>query len=349
MAEQEYAQHADQLPGIPPPEVQQSLVGHVDAKAMLLDAHAAGKLHHAWLISGQKGIGKATFAFDLARELFTLTGDETPTRVAEMVATGAHPNLKIIRRAFNHKTGKFAANTGVDVVRDAMKFFQTSAATAGLRICIVDSIDDLNANAANALLKTLEEPPANALFLLTCNQLGRILPTIRSRCRLLRLGVLSDEQVTQVVSQFPTPEIDTQMTSILDIARGRPRKALEAVLASADPTLRALGNWLQQPSMGGDADVLQIGASLAQSKDEAIWPMALEMLENSIAWRIKHLAVTDRQNPVLANALSVWEKTGEQLRDQAVFNLDKKQTIIMILDAIRDLDRAAPINVEPST
>ncbi len=218
-----------------------------------------------------------------------------------------------------------------------------------MRICIVDSIDDLNTNAANALLKTLEEPPANTLFLLTCNQLGRTLPTIRSRCRLLRLGVLSDAEVQEVVSQFSTPEIDAQMASILDIARGRPRKALEAVLASADPTLQALGSWLQQPSNGSDADVMQIGASVAQSKDEAIWPMALEMLENTIAWRIKHLAVTDRQNPVLANALSVWEKTSEQLRDQAVFNLDKKQTIIMILDAIRDLDRAAPINVEPST
>jgi len=349
MAEIDYPAHADQLIGVPPPEMQQVLHGHADAQHQLLEAYNNGKLHHAWLIAGQKGIGKSTFAFDIARKLFTLSGNETPERVAEMVATGAHPNLKVIRRAFNHKTGKFAAQTGVEVVRDAMRFFQTSAAIQGLRVCIVDSIDDLNANAANALLKTLEEPPANALFLLTCNQLGRTLPTIRSRCRLLRLGVLSDQDVAAVVKQIVGPEAQGQLPSILEIARGRPRKALEAVMASSDPTLQALGMWLQQPTPAGDGQLLQLGASIAQSKDEAVWPMALEMLENAIAWRIKHLAITDRQNPVLAKALSVWEKTGEQLRDQAVFNLDKKQTIIMILDAICDLDRIAPINFEPST
>jgi len=349
MAEQEYPAHADQLPDVLPPEAQQTLVGHKEAQSQLLDAYNSGKLHHAWLIAGQKGIGKATFAFEMARQLFTLSGSESRRRVSEMVATGAHPNLKIIRRAFNHKTGKFAASTSVDVVRDAMRFFQTSAATQGLRICIVDSIDDMNANAANALLKTLEEPPANALFLLTCNQLGKTLPTIRSRCRLLRLGVLSDHDVAAVVTQIAGPDTQAQLPSILEIARGRPRKALEAVMASSDPTLQALGNLLQKPSASNDAQFLQVSASVAQSKDEAIWPMALEMLENAIAWRIKHLAITDKQNPALAKALTVWEKTGKQLAEQAIFNLDKKQTIIMILDAICDLDHAAPINFEPST
>lgn len=349
MADLEYTAHADQLPGVPPPEMQQTLHGHADGQRQLLEAYQNGKLHHAWLIAGQKGIGKATFAFDIARKLFTLSGNETPERVAEMVSTGGHPNLKIIRRAFNHKTGKFAANTSVDVVREAMRFFQTSAGAKGVRVCIVDSIDDLNANAANALLKTLEEPPSNAVFLLTCNQLGKTLPTIRSRCRLLRLGVLSDEDVTAVVSQISGPDAEALLPSILEIARGRPRKALEAVLASSDQTLQSLGHWLAAPNGSNDGQLMQLGVSVAQSKDEAIWPMALEMMENAIAWRIKHLALTDRHNPVLAKALSVWEKTGEQLRDQAVYNLDKKQTIIMILDAIADLDRAASINFEPST
>lgn len=349
MADQEYPAHADQLAGVPPPEAQLQLHGHQVEKMQLLDAYASGKLHHAWLIAGQKGIGKATFAFDVARELFMQSGGETPERVTQMVATGAHPNLKVIRRAFNHKTGKFAANTGVDVVREAMRFFQTTAATKGMRVCIVDSIDDLNTNAANALLKTLEEPPTNALFLLICNQLGKTLPTIRSRCRLLRLGVLGDTEVANIVTQIVGPDAQTQLPAVLEIARGRPRKAIEAIFASADPTLRDLGTWLLNPANSGDAKILQLGAAIAQSKDDALWPMALEMVENAIAWRIKHLAMTDRQNPALANAFSVWEKTGELLRDQAVFNLDKKQTIIMILDAIHNLDRIAPINVEPST
>ncbi|MGJ8528321.1 AAA family ATPase [Maritalea sp.] len=347
MAKEEVQSHADGLPGIPPPEQRPHVIGHSNAKKQVIDAYGAGKLHHAWLIAGQKGIGKATFAFDIARELFVLSGDEDAHRVAEMVGNGAHPNLKIIRRAFNHKTGKFAASVSVEIVRNAVKFFQTSAATSGLRICVVDSIDDLNANAANALLKTLEEPPANTLFLLIANQLGRTLPTIRSRCRLLRLGVLHDDEVKQVVRDVAV-DTDVDLDNILELARGRPRKAVEALFAASDPTLRTLGSWLQQPNMTGDAETMQLAGSIGQSKDEAVWPMSVEMLENAIAWRTKHLLATNKHSPALANALKLWEKTSEMLTEQAVFNLDKKQTIIMILDAIRELDRAAPINFEPS-
>jgi len=340
--------HADQLQNTIAPEEQEALVGHQAAFNSILDAHANGKLHHAWLVTGQKGIGKATFCFSVARALFTATGNETPERVTEMVAAGSHPNLKIIRRSFNHKTSKYMANVSVDVVRDAVKFFQTSAATAGLRICIVDSLDDMNANAANALLKTLEEPPANTLFLLISNQLGRVLPTIRSRCRLLRLTVLDDKDVNSVVSQQVEGLGGSDLGAILEIARGRPRKAFEALMADGDANLRALGHWLQAPNVGDAGDVMKLGASIAQSKDDTVWSMALEMLENSIAWRTKHLLAIDQHNPMLANALAVWEKTEELLANQAIFNLDKKQTIIMILDAIRDLDRVAPMNIEPS-
>ena len=335
-----FPEHADQLPQLLPPEANQHLVGHREAIQSILSSQDEGKLHHAWLIAGQKGIGKATFAFDVARRLLSKTSGEPAERVAQMVANGAHPNLKVIRRAFNHKTGKFAANISVEVVRDAVSFFQTSAASAGLRVCIVDSVDDMNANAANALLKTLEEPPANTLFLLTINRLGGTLPTIRSRCRLLKLSVLSTDDVLTVLQnnlQLP-PDVDSNQ--ILNMARGRPRKAFEAILAMENEILANLAKRLEAPSSIAENELMVIASQLASSKDDALWKIALEMLTNTIASQTKFALADGTNNPALANALAVWEKTSEQLANQAIFNLDKKQTVISILDAIRDLDRA---------
>lgn len=336
-----FPQHADQLPQLLPAEANRTLVGHQTAYNSIVDAYESGKLHHAWLIAGQKGIGKATFAFNVTRELLVRSGDESPERVAQMLALGSHPNVKVIRRAFNHKTGKFAANISVDSVRSAVSFFQTSAAAAGLRICIVDSIDDMNANAANALLKTLEEPPANTLFLLVINRLGATLPTIRSRCRLLKLSVLNDDEVLSVVSNALTIPDGEETDHILDMARGRPRKAFEAILAMENPLLSLIASAARSPSQLTEMQVLDIASQLAGAKDDAIWKIAIEMLTNAIAVQTKNALGADRHSPVLANALAVWEKTDEQLAEQAIFNLDKKQTIITILDALRDLDRAA--------
>jgi DNA polymerase-3 subunit delta' len=334
-------QHADQLPQLLPAEANPNLVGHQSAFKSIIDAYEGGKLHHAWLIAGQKGIGKATFAFNVAKKLLIRSGDEPADRVAHMLAHGAHPNVKVIRRAFNHKTGKFAANISVDTVRNAVSFFQTSAAGAGLRICIVDSIDDMNANAANALLKTLEEPPSNTLFLLVINRLGATLPTIRSRCRLLKLAVLNNDDVLSVVNNALTIPDGENVAQILDMARGRPRKAFEAILAMENPLLSNLASMLQAPAQMTEQQVLDFASQLASAKDDAIWKIAIEMLTNAIAAQTKLALGAGQRSPVLANALAVWEKTDEHLANQAIFNLDKKQTIITILDALRDLDRAA--------
>lgn len=344
MADQDVERQADQLPNAPLPEQSAHLVGHKTQFDQLLRAYDDNKLHHAFLIAGPKGIGKSTFAYHVARQLFAKSGDEPLARIEEQMRQGAYPNLKIIRRQKNPKTGKFAAQISVNDVREAVKFFQTSAARSGVRICIVDCVDDLNANAANALLKTLEEPPQNAIFLLLTHRVGGVLPTIRSRCNLLPLKPIADADVQSVIEQCGIVLEGEDLAHILALAKGRPRKAFEALEVADNPALRALFAWLEAPHQHGDTAMLELAAALADPKAEQAWQLGMEMIDNHIAAIAKYLSAKKAPRSLLAKALSVWEKTKELVAEQAIFNLDKKQTITIVLEQIRMLNQAAMIN-----
>jgi len=198
---------ADRLPGAPHPRETPVLYGHEGAEAEFLAALGRGRLHHGWLIAGPRGIGKATLAWRIARHLITtpeaaeggLFGAPEPPRTLDppaghpalrRIAALSEPRLFLLRRPFDDKTGRLRTEIPIDEVRRLGGFFGMSAADGGRRVVIVDAVDDLNAAAANAVLKLLEEPPAGAVMLLVAHQPARILPTIRSRCRMLRLGPL---------------------------------------------------------------------------------------------------------------------------------------------------------------
>ncbi|AVX04645.1 DNA-directed DNA polymerase [Maritalea myrionectae] len=344
MADQELDLQADQLSNAPLPEQSAHLFGHQGQLEQLLHAYDSHKLHHAFLIAGPKGIGKATFAYHVAQQLFAKSGDEPLERIQDQIRQGSFPNLKVIRRQKNPKTGKFAAQISVNDVRQAVKFFQTSAARTGVRICIVDCVDDLNANAANALLKTLEEPPQNAIFLLVTHRVGGVLPTIRSRCNLLPLKPVSDEDVRGVVETAGLHLGADEFTQILTIAKGRPRKAFEALEVADNPALSALFAWLEAPDQHSETAMLELAAALADPKAEQVWQLAIEMIDNHVAAIAKYLSAQEAPRALLAKALSVWEKTQELVVEQAIFNLDKKQTITMVLEHIRMLNQAAMMN-----
>lgn len=344
MAEQELELQADQLSNAPLPEQSAQLLGHKSQFDQLLRAYDDHKLHHAFLIAGPKGIGKSTFAYHVARNLFAKSGDEPLARIEEQIRQGSYPNLKVIRRQKNAKTGKFAAQISVNDIREAVKFFQTSAARSGVRVCIVDCVDDLNANAANALLKTLEEPPQNAIFLLVTHRVGGVLPTIRSRCNLLPLKPIDNSEVQAVIEQSGILLDGEELSQILAIAKGRPRKAFEALEVADNPALRALFAWLEAPDQHGDSAMLELAAALADPKAEQAWQLGMEMIDNHVAAIAKYLSAQKAPRSLLAKALSVWEKTQELVAEQAIFNLDKKQTITMVLEHIRMLNQAAMIN-----
>src|SRR3954467_13599087 len=189
------------------------LFGHAEAEQTLLDAYRGGRIPHAWLIGGETGVGKATLAYRMARFVLAHPDPTAPAvqnatslavaadhPVARRIAGQAHSDLLILERVINEKTGKLFTVTRVEDVRRTVPFFGSTAGEGGWRVAIVDPLEDLNREGENALLKVLEEPPPRALLFLVSHAPGRVLPTIRSRCRTLILRPLAAEDIVRAMA-----------------------------------------------------------------------------------------------------------------------------------------------------
>ncbi len=215
---------SDRVTGAPHPRDTATLVGQTEAESAFLEAFNSGRLHHGWLISGPRGIGKATLAWRIARFLLATplpdsggmfddaapapeTLDIAPDHpVARRLAALSEPRLFLLRPIWDEKTKRLKQAITVDEARKLKGFFNLSAADGGRRVVIVDSADELNVAAANALLKLLEEPPDDAFLLLVSHQPSRLLPTIRSRCRELRCASLSADDMAAAMSAAGSDE-----------------------------------------------------------------------------------------------------------------------------------------------
>lgn len=217
------APELDKEPGAPHPRETFSFIGHETEEAAFAEGLRGGRMHHAWLLAGPKGLGKATLAYRVARAALGAKRigprplDIDPEdKVSRRVMALSHPDLFVLRRGLNER-GRPRREIAVDDARDLGHFFSLAPSEGGMRVAVVDAVDDLNRNAANAILKTLEEPPARSILLLVCHAPGAILPTIRSRCRRLALRPLSDEQVRQASGAD---------AGIVTLAKGRPGRAV---------------------------------------------------------------------------------------------------------------------------
>ena len=214
----------DRIDGAPHPRETLGLFGQENAEAEFLEAYAGGRLHHAWMLTGPRGVGKATLAWRIARFLLAnppASGDDmfgappppasldvSPDHpVSRRMLAGSEPGLHVLRRGPNDAGTKLSADIRIDRVRALKGFFSLSATDGGRRIVIVDAADELNTSSANALLKVLEEPPKDAILILITHQPSRLLPTIRSRCRVLRLSPLDAPTLDAALAQAGvTPE-----------------------------------------------------------------------------------------------------------------------------------------------
>lgn len=202
---------SDRLDGFPHPRATEKLFGHEATEAKFAESVASGRLHHGWLIAGEEGIGKATFAYRLARYLLAKPHERDASNATleiprdstafRQVNALSHPGLLVLRRPWDPKNKKFKTDIPVDDVRRLRSFLTLTADTDQWRVVIVDTADDMNANAANAVLKSLEEPPKQTVFLLLSTSPGRLLPTVRSRCRTLDLQPLASEPLKKAVTQ----------------------------------------------------------------------------------------------------------------------------------------------------
>src|SRR5882757_10038897 len=224
----------------PPPWRSNRLLGHEAAEKTMLAAQRSGRLHHAWLLAGPRGIGKATLAWRFARFLLSgqaeagLFGGEpdsldvpadTPGR--SLVDARSHPDLFHLRRTLNPDTGRMRAEIAVDDVRELGAFMHMTPAMGQWRVAIVDAADEMNRNSANAVLKVLEEPPPNAVLLIVAHAPGRLLPTIRSRCRRLALKPLGTDTVMQLLGDYAPDTAQEERVALADLSEGSVGRALE--------------------------------------------------------------------------------------------------------------------------
>lgn len=231
---------ADRLEGFPHPRETRCLFGQKDAERTLLQAFSGGRMHHAWLLCGRAGIGKATLAYRLARHVLASAEERTTsslevdpeTAAARQVAALSHPGLLVLRRPYDVRSKRFSTGIPVDEVRRLKSFLGLTAGDNAWRVIIVDSADDLNPNAANALLKSLEEPPRRAVFVLISSEASSLLPTIRSRCRRLNMRPLDRADLRQAmlpaldISGASPPE-ERQWMQLEQYADGSVRLALQ--------------------------------------------------------------------------------------------------------------------------
>jgi DNA polymerase III subunit delta' len=223
----------------PPPRANPLLLGHEAAEATLAEAARAGRLHHAWLITGPEGIGKATLAFRFARRLLAGIPPDSnslaldPSNPAfRRVAAGAHADLLTVELAYDDKRKRMRTQIAVEDVRRVSAFMSLTPAEGGWRVAIVDGAESLNQSSANALLKILEEPPQRAILLLVCSSPGSLLPTIRSRCRRLPLSPLGDAAMAQALAAYLPDMEEDERIRLADLAEGSPGRAL--LLAEAE-------------------------------------------------------------------------------------------------------------------
>ncbi|MHA6346719.1 DNA polymerase III subunit delta' [Roseivivax sp. CAU 1761] len=228
----------DRLEGAPHPRDTAALLGQEAAERAFLDAFAAGRLHHGWLITGPRGVGKATLAWRIARFLLAHPDPEAadglfgappvPDRleiapdhpVARRVAALSEPGLTLLRRGPTEKGDRLATEILVREVRNLKRRLALSAADGGRRVVIVDAADEMNVQAANALLKLLEEPPARCVLLLVCHQPARLLPTIRSRCRELRLRPLAASDMAAALAQAGAEIPEAEAAALAELSAG---------------------------------------------------------------------------------------------------------------------------------
>ena len=335
---------SDRTDGTPHPRDATSLIGHAEAERDLLDAYRAGRLPHAIILGGQAGIGKATLAWRLGR--FILNHPDTgaasvrdavdlsvpaQSRVASQIASLSHPDVSLLRREVNEKTKRFYTEIRADDVRRTIGLFQRAAGAGGWRLCIVDSAEDLNRSSANALLKLIEEPPPKSLFLLVAHRPGLILPTIRSRARLVRLAPLRAEEIVGVVATLGAPWASMPPADVATAAgqaHGSVHGALR-LLGNRGHALDALvGRLLGRLPVIDWREVHKLADEVSGRDGEVAFETAMAIVFDWLDGQVRGQPAAPARR--LAPYAEVWEKIAATARETEALNLDKRPLILSV-------------------
>ena len=325
------------------------IVGQDRAAEQFASAWAGRKLHHAWLLAGPRGVGKASFAHAAARRVLADAGGppidraglETPDDhpMVKLVEAGSHPDMRWLQRLENEKTGNLARNISVDQVRELGDFMGMTAAMSPWRVAVIDTVDELEPSGANALLKILEEPPANTLFFLVSHSPGRLLPTIRSRCRRLEFQPLGDDAMASIL-ETEAPDVSaSERQKIIAMSFGSAARALAfAALGLAKLEEAALGILRQgDPTNARRSDLaVELGKKAAAERYAAF----LDLAPSLIAREAKRLEGGSRER-----ALDAYAKARELAAIAPRLSLDPAATVFQIGGILAQV--AEPASLKP--
>lgn len=330
--------------GCLPPRDRYDLYGHEQAEASFARAWTSGRLHHAWMITGSKGVGKASFAWRAARRIlgarpmdeFGPLGSSPQDPVCKLLEAQSNPDLLLLRPPWDDKRKRWRAEITVEEARKAPHFFEkSSGARGGWRVCIVDSADDMNTNAANAILKTLEEPPQRGVLFLVTHTPGRLPATIRSRCRRLDLRAPSvGDTASWLHHTHDVSVADAEAAARL--AHGAPGRALAlnasggVALAKEVNTALGRGAALSEPEMRALAD------RISTKGGEALRGLFYEALAQGLRDHAKAGAARGKD---VTGYLKAWRELAALVRDADALYLDPKQTALTALALARDAAR----------
>ena len=301
-----------------------TLLGHDAQARMLIAAAGSGRMHHGWIFAGPKGIGKGGFARALAMRLLAdaagppvggtglTVPDDHPIR--KLIEASAHPDYAQLSPL--EKDGVAARNISVDQVRGLQRLIHSAPSLSDRRVIVIDSADDLERGAANALLKILEEPPADLLFFLVCHAPGRLLPTIRSRCRTLRFDPLDDGAMRAVLKSADETLSPQEIDALVRAGNGSPGQALRYAGLNLSGIEQVLTGLASAPDPG-NAGRLALAKALALKSAKPRYEAFLERAPAFIAEAARH-----RQGAALGNALDHWEKARHLAGGAVILSLD---------------------------
>ena len=356
----------DRLDGFSTPRHVDRLFGHGEAMGEFADALTSGRMHHAWLLVGPEGVGKATLAYHFARAV--LAGDAGHTGetvdsdhpLFRKVAALSHPNLLLLRRSWNEKSKRFSRFIGVDEVRRLRAFLGNTAGEGGWRVVIVDRADELNQNAANAILKALEEPPPRTLFLLISSAEGRLPVTIRSRTRTLRVAALDDSDLEKAVRAAlarDEHEADAKtLSTALALSQGSVRRALELVSGEGIELYREIiAAFAALPELDGPhlhRQVERLSGPGDTERLELFLALLLGLVERLIRFGATGEGATPEEQTLarrlispanLASWADAWETISQAKAEAFAFNLDRSLLVLEAWLRLQLLAREHPV------
>lgn len=322
------------------PRVSQRLFGAEPAERAFLAAMEQGRLHHAWLLVGPEGVGKATFAFRAARRLLGgrpapalgPLGVEPEDPVFRQVAARAHPDLLVLER--DEPEGRARRSIPVEEARQLPEFFSKSPGRAPYRVAIIDTADDLTANAANAVLKTLEEPPARGVLFLVSHRPGSLLPTIRSRCRRLAFAPPPMDEAAAWVAEAAGVTLEAAH-GLLRIARGGPGRAVRLAASGAldvDQLARRLVERLPTVDAG---DALDFADSFRGSEGAARFALAMDRIAAALHAQATAAALDGRPPP--DRWAEAWSMLGDLVLETEAINLDRSDAFFTAVERLAAL------------